>query len=128
MARLDHAESAIGVVRATLNADIDPAKVDTVVGVGLNASGRILVGAPGQTGIVGVIIPNRYLLKAGQQADIFKHGDIVDIEGLAAGTKYFIDPTNGSLSATATAGRVYAGYTVEADRLVLSGFAGVVAV
>lgn len=122
MARVDKTESAIGVVRAVLDADIDSSLFDTVVGVGLNASGRITVGAAGQTGFIGIMIPHKFLSKAGQQADIHKLGDVVDIEGLAAGTKYWIQ-ADGSLGATGV-GLVYAGYTVEADRLVLSGFAG----
>lgn len=126
--RVDKTDSAIGVVRSVLAADVASNKLDTIVGVGLNAQGQILIGAAGQTGIVGVMIPTLWLSKAGQQADIFKLGDVVDCVGLAAGTNYWIVPATGALTPTATAGNVYAGYTVEADRLVLSGFAGVVAV
>lgn len=128
MPRIDKVDSAIAVVRAVLSADIASNKLDTVVGVGLNAQGQIVIGAAGQTGIIGIMIPTLWLSKAGQQADIFKLGDVVDCVGLAAGTRYYLVPGTGALTPTATAGNVYAGYTVEADRLVLSGFAGVVAV
>lgn len=126
MARVDKTNSAIGVVRATLSADLDEALIDTIVGVGLNASGQIVAGAASQSGFIGVILPTKWLSKAGQQADIFKHGDIVECEGLAAGTRYWLTAA-GALTPTSAAGLVYAGYTVEADRLILSGFAGVVA-
>lgn len=129
MARMDHVDSTIGTVRATLAADLDDSLVDTVVAVGLNASGLAVVGAGAagsQTGTVGVVIPNPTNgLKAGDPVDIFKLGDIVDITGLAAGKKTYLTAA-GALTQTAAAGLVYAGYTVEADRLVLSGFAGVV--
>ena len=118
MSRIDKTDSAIGVVRAVLSADISSTLFDTVVGVGLNASGQIVVGAAGQTGFVGVMVPTKWLSKAGQQADIFKLGDIVDITGLAAGTAYWIKD-DGTLTATPADGIAYAGYTVEADRLIL---------
>lgn len=125
MARIDKTESAIGVVRATLAADIDleTYPLDTIAGASINASGLAVVGAAGQTGFVGIVIPNKWLSKAGSPADIFKHGDVVDIAGLAAGTHYWLDAA-GKLTAVSAAGLTYAGYTVEADRLVLSGFAG----
>lgn len=128
-ARVDKTDSAIGVVRAVLSADIPDNLLDTVVAVGLNASGQAVVGsgaAGSQTGTIGALIPNKYLNKAGQQVDIFKLGDIVDIEGLAAGKKTYF-AADGTLTQTSAAGLVYAGYTVEADRLVLSGFAGLAA-
>ena len=121
MARPDHVVSEL-VVRAVLNADLDEALFDTVVGVSLNGTGKVVVGASGQSGIVGVLVPTKWLSKAGAQVDIHRVGDIVDIEGLAAGTRYWVDATTGELTATMAAGLVYAGFTVEADRLVLSGF------
>lgn len=120
MARPDHVVSEL-VVRAVLNADLDEALFDTVVGVSLNGTGKAIVGASGQSGIVGVLVPTRWLSKAGAQVDIHRVGDIVDIEGLAAGTRYWV-AADGTLTATSAAGLVYAGFTVEADRLVLSGF------
>lgn len=128
-ARVDKTDSAIGVVRAVLSADIPDNLLDTVVAVGLNASGQAVVGAGAagsQTGTIGVTIPNPYLNVAGQQIDIFKLGDIVDITGLVAGKKTWLK-ADGTLTQVSAAGLVYAGYTVEADRLVLSGFAGEIA-
>jgi hypothetical protein len=120
MARPDHVVSEL-VERAVLNADLATNLFDTVVGVSLNGTGKVVVGASGQTGTIGVIVPTKWLSKAGQQVDIHKYGDIVDITGLAAGTRYWV-AADGTLTATMAAGLVYAGHTVEADRLVLSGF------
>lgn len=120
MARPDHVVSEL-VVRAVLNADIDSANFDKVLGVSLNGTGKVVIGAAGQSGTIGVIVPTKWLSKAGQQVDIHKLGDIVDITGLAAGTRYWV-AADGTLTATMAAGLVYAGFTVEADRLVLSGF------
>jgi hypothetical protein len=120
MARPDHVVSEL-VVRAVLNADLDEDLFDTVVGVSLNGTGKVVVGAAGQSGTVGVLVPTKWLSKAGSPVDIHRLGDIVDIEGLAAGTDYWVD-TDGTLTDTQAADLVYAGFTVEADRLVLSGF------
>lgn len=120
MARPDHVVSEL-VERAVLNADLAENLFDTVVGVSLNGTGKVVVGAGGQTGTIGVIVPTKWLSKAGAQVDIHKFGDIVDIEGLAAGTRYWV-AANGTLTSVMAAGLVYAGHTVEADRLVLSGF------
>lgn len=127
MARIDKTDSAIGVVRAVLKADLDDDLLDVVAAVGLDASGLAVVGAgaaASQTGTIGIVIGNKLLNKAGQQIDIFKLGDVVDLDGLAAGKKTYL-AADGTLTQTSAAGLVYAGYTVEADRLVLSGFAGV---
>jgi hypothetical protein len=129
MARIDKTDSAIGVVRAVLKADIPEALWDEVSAVGLDASGLAVVGAGAagsQTGTIGIVIGNKYLAKAGMQIDIFKLGDVVDLEGLVAGSQTWL-AADGTLTQASAAGLVYAGYTVEADRLVLSGFAGVVA-
>lgn len=127
MSRIDKTDSAIGVVRAVLKTDIPDNLLDVVAAVGLDASGLAIVGAGAagsQTGTVGIVIGNKFLNKAGQQIDIFKLGDVVDVPGLAAGKKTYL-AANGTLTQTAATGLIYAGYTVEADRLVLSGFAGV---
>ena len=122
MARIDKTDSAIGVVRAALNADIEEANYDKVKAVGINAQGRIVYGA-GQTGVIGVIISDKTVRKAGKIADIFVLGDILENTGLSAGTKYYADPATGDLTTDAAAGaNAYVGFTVEADRLILRGF------
>ena len=118
MARVDKTDSAVGVVRAIIDVDFDAADFDEVIPVGLNASGRVVKGA-GQTGVIGVVIPGRTVYRAGQVADIFKLADIVEVDGLAAGTKYYA-AADGTLGTVNT--DPYVGFTVEADRLILSGF------
>ncbi len=131
MARIDKTDSAVGVVRAPLNFAIVPGEYDTLIGVGLNAQGRIVKGA-GNTGILGVINPSKARTKIGQITDIFVLGDAVDCVGLAAGTVYYADGVTGALAAGAagtgaapgsgagsTAGSTRIGFTVEADRLVI---------
>lgn len=123
MARIDKTDSAVGVVRAALNADVAEADYNQIIGVGLNAQGRIVKGA-GNSGIVGVIIPDHTRRKAGMVTDIFVMGDAVEVDGLTAGTTYYLD-TAGNLTAAADDGGAPAvpytkiGFTVEADRLVI---------
>ena len=119
MARFDHVDSTIGIVRAPINANIAEADWDTVIGVGINGTGKAVKGA-GQTGIIGVAVPGRTVYRAGQVMDIMQKGDIVDVTGLAAGTKYYATAA-GELVTVAT-DNTYVGYTVEADRLVVAGF------
>lgn len=126
MARFDHADSTIGIVRAPIDANFVQGDWDEVIPVGINGVGHAVKGA-GQTGVIGVVVPGRTVYRAGQIADIMQKGDIVDCEGLAAGTKYYATAT-GELTDAADDGETeptantYVGYTVEADRLVVAGF------
>ena len=61
MARYDKYEPKGGGFRAPLSADMTDAQVDTVLGVSLNASGQVVIGAAGNTGYVGVICLPRAL-------------------------------------------------------------------
>ena len=115
MARVDKTNSAVGVVRAALAADIAHADWNTPIGVGINASGLCVKGA-GQTGIVGVVIADRTNYKAGQIADIFVLADVVGCDGLTAGTKYYV-AADGTVGTTTTDTEI--GWTVEADRLIV---------
>ena len=117
--RLDKTESAVGVTRGTLAANIDQADWGKVIGVGINSGGLVVKGA-GQTGIVGVIIADKTNNKAGMRCDIFGNGsEIVGTDqSLTAGTVYYSEP-DGDLSAT-SAGNTKIGYTVEAFRLVVT--------
>jgi hypothetical protein len=119
MARMDKTDSTVGVVRGTLAANFAAGDFNKVVGVGINASGRTVKGA-GQTGVIGIMIPNPLSETAGRRCDIFKLGDAVDCDGLKAGTKYYSTPAGDLVEAAE--GNTYVGYTVEADRLVLAGF------
>lgn len=125
MARIDKTDSAVGVVRGVLNADLDlDSYEDGLLGVGINSTGKVVPGA-GQTGVIAVINPSRFWAKAGRPADLFVLGDFVDIglgendPDLDAGKAVYADNTTGELSHTA-AGGTYVGYTVEADHLILA--------
>lgn len=117
MARFDKVDSTVGMHRAALAADVaSSADYDLVLGVGLNAQGAAVLKAPSNSGFVGVTIVDRTKRRAGQIIDIMSHGEIVEVAGLAAGTKYYLQGS-GLLGTTRTAN--YVGYTVEADRLVV---------
>lgn len=126
MARFDKYDPISGGFRAPFAADWAGA-LGTPVGVGLDASGRV-VQAGGQTGIVGVVVVNGQVKsdgtrvldakgRAGAIADVMTAGEIVDCTGLAAGTKYYADATAGAIGTDNT--DAYVGHTVAADRLVV---------
>lgn len=118
MARTDKTESAIGVTRGTLLADVVQADWGKPIGVGINSAGLTVRGA-GQSGIVGVIIADKTNYKAGTRCDIFGNGsEIVEFVGVP-GTVYYALNADGVVSSTATAGTKI-GFTVEADRLVVT--------
>lgn len=117
MARYDKVDSAIGVFRAVAAADEAEANYDKVLGVSLDASGLALTdGTAGNSGFVGVTTRDRTTRKAGAILDCMTNGEIVECEGLVAGTRYYIQ-ADGTLGTTVT--NDYAGHTVEADRLVV---------
>lgn len=139
--RWDKYDGYVGNFRATFNADITTDAANLVLGVGLNSSGLLVVGA-GSSGLVGIIIIpvgidiHGYLLEppqAGDVIDVGKHGEIVNFSTTAftsgaflagtapvAGTKYYAH-TDGTVNATATGvGSIYIGHTVEASRLIVN--------
>lgn len=116
-AQYDKIEPYANSSRGRLNAPFDdPTKFGTPYGVGINANGRVVIGA-GQTGIVGVLLLSTKK-RAGEGIDFQTSGDITGFEG-TAGTKYYADATTGVISATNGTGKTYVGFTVEADRLVV---------
>lgn len=120
MARYDKFNNKSGGFRAALETTINGANVGVPLGVGLNASGRVVVGA-GNTGIVGVLVVDS-AKSAADVVDVMTGGEIVDCVGLTAGTKYFAVNATGVLSTVAPAVGVNAvkvGSTVEATRLVV---------
>lgn len=117
MARYDKYEPKGGGFRAPLAEDMTAGQVDTVLGVGLDANGRVVIGA-GNTGIVGVMCLPRQL-NAGDIADVMTSGEIVEA-GLNAGTVHTVATGDGSISETpADATNIRVGHTVEGDRLVV---------
>lgn len=130
MPRIDKYEPLTGGTRAPLNVATVPGDLGVIFGVGLNANGRVVKGA-GNTGIIGLMC-NSSAKNVGAIVDIAQDCDIVDATGLVAGTVYWVDGVTGLLGAGAvgtgavpaagagsTTGSQRAGFTVEADRLVV---------
>lgn len=126
MARIDKTDSAIGMqrVEAGWAADAATGELDNVRGVGIDSTGKAVVGA-GNTGVKGLSVRSKIFRRAGDLAEYCSTGEIVEIEGLTAGTNYFVDPATGLLTDEATTGtapvvnNTPVGYTIEADRLIV---------
>lgn len=136
MARYDKAGPMGGTFRAKLAADLtfDALGQFGPRAVSLDANGAIVVGTAGAGGMCGVLVKNVPLTpnlgsiagqvnagvpiggKATNVVDVMKEGEIVDITGLAAGTKYYA-AADGSLGVVNT--NPYVGHTVEAGRLIV---------
>lgn len=122
-ARVDKTNSQVGVVRAYLAADIASSEWNKLRAVGLNSSGKVVLGA-GASGIKGIAIFDSTNSKAGKRVDIFKLAEFI-VSGadlLVAATNYTANTTTGVVSSTAASGtQIAVGYTVENDRLVMQG-------
>lgn len=136
-ARYDKYEPIGGGFRAKLAADltVDSEGSTGVKAVSLNASGQLVIGTAGQSGFVGVFVKNVPFYpnlgsiagqanlavpiggKAGEVVDVMTSGEILDVAGLVAGTRYYATSAGG-LSTTVVAGALV-GWTVEATRLVV---------
>lgn len=114
MARIDKYEPMSGGHRAPLGVAISGADLNKAIAVGLNASGRVVKGS-GNTGVIGVLVLTK-AKNVGDIVDIMQDGEIVDITGLTAGTRYY-GAADGTVGTTNT--NVALGWTVEADRLVV---------
>lgn len=138
MARFDKYDPISGGFRAKLAVDfalgtpvngIFP-NYGKVYPVSLNASGLVTVGAIGaQVGLAGVMILTVQKF-AGDVVDIMTHGEIVDLNTVAApfdnftaapiaGQKYFGVAADGTIIAATAAANYFIGHTVEATRLVV---------
>lgn len=110
IARYDKYHPVAGGFRAPLAAALTPTsgassanQVGIPLGVGLNSSGRVVVGA-GATGIVGVIVADQNKA-VGDIIDVMTAGEIVDLDedDFDPGASYYADGTTGVLSTTAPA-------------------------
>ena len=138
--RYDKVDPDVGLFRAPLASDLPSGSITASggfgpVGVSLNSSGQIVIGTGGQSGLVGVLIKNTPLYprlgnipgqinvavpiggKAGNIVDTMTAGEITNMNGLTAGTKYYA-ASDGSLSSNPADGPCV-GWTVEATRLVV---------
>jgi hypothetical protein len=122
MARFDKYNPVSGGFRAPLNASYTGSA--NVVGVGINGSGKVVVGA-GVTGVIGVIC-SPLSKNAGDIIDVMTDGEIVQA-GLVAGTLYTVNTTSGAVASTApSATQTPVGWTVEADRLIVRAQRGLI--
>lgn len=118
MPRYDKYEPYSGGFRAPLAAAVIDANKFVAYGVGLDTSGRVVLGA-GNTGILGVFIAHG-VKAAGDFVDVMTSGEIVDATGLTAGTKLTANTTTGAITNGATSTtQVPVGATVEATRIVV---------
>lgn len=118
MPRYDKYEPYSGGFRAPLAAAVIDANKFVAYGVGLDTSGRVVLGA-GNTGILGVMITHG-VKAAGDFVDVMTAGEIVDATGLTAGTKLTANTTTGAITNAATSTtQVPVGATVEATRIVV---------
>lgn len=140
MARYDQVEPHVGIVRAPLaealtfdaNGEFGPAAVS------IDANGRCVVGTGGQSGIAGVLVKNVPMVPAGRftssqivnhwmggrpgdVVDIMIQGQIVDCEGLPAGSTIYATAAGDLVTDDGAGANTRVGYTVEAGRLVVDG-------
>lgn len=116
MARYDKYDPIDGGFRAATASAIVAADKNTLLAVGLDSAGRVVVGA-GQSGVVGVVVAHD-AKKAGDIVDVMTDGEILELATATyvAGTVFYA-ATNGAISTTNTGTRI--GHTVEAGRLVV---------
>ena len=142
-AAYDKFDPIIGGFRARLAADLT--LVDGSFGpkaVSLNATGKVVVGTAGQSGLVGILVknvgrgpayqwdtsvtgvpnPNSPIgAKAGDAVDVLVQGHVVNLDTTAfpAGSKVYA-AANGNLSTTGGAGTFLIGFTVKAGQLFVN--------
>lgn len=122
MARYDKYDPKSGGFRAPLAADLAATEKTgngNPVGATLDANGRVLTAAAGNTGTVGVLCTTKDM-KAGDIVDVMTDGEIVEMADVAAGTIITNTEATGVIDDVAVAaGVVRVGHTVEATRLVV---------
>jgi len=103
LARIDKTNSAIGVFRGALAADLPAASFDTVIGAGLDANGKVVPGV-GVTGIVGLLVPIKGTLKATNIVDVLTTGEIVEVDQVVfdPADKVYVETSKGALSTGAS--------------------------
>ena len=123
MARYDKYDPYDGGFRAPLAAAISSANAGKAYGVGLDSSGKVVLGA-GNTGIRGILIAHS-AKAAGDIVDVMTDGEVVEFLTTAgaaaiAGTSYTANTGNGNIDGTAASGtQIPVGFTVELTRLVV---------
>jgi uncharacterized protein DUF2190 len=116
MSRFDKYDPISGGFRAQLNAAISSG-LGTAVGVTINSSGKVVLGASAIGTYRGIIVPDK-TFAANQPIDVMTHGEIVEVPTFTAGQAIYIDVATGSLTATSTSNQ-YVGHMVELGRLIV---------
>lgn len=133
MARIDKYEPYSGGFRAALAADFSTvADFEKPIGVSLNTSGLVVVGAVGNTGILPGILVLTKLTRAGTIVDVMTDGELAEFDrtgqsgstafASTAGTNYWLNATTGAVETSAPAAgtnKPFLGWTVEAKRLIV---------
>lgn len=114
MARIDKYEPLTGGHRAQLGFQVAPGDLETPIGVGIDANGRLQKGAA-TTGVVGVLVLTK-IKNPGDIVDVMQDGELVDVSGFTAGSRLF-SSTSGVVSTTA--GGAPVGFMAEADRMIV---------
>lgn len=141
MARYDQSDPINSTFRVDIAADFPDASLGKILGVGLDSSGHLVIGA-GQDGICGVLVLNQKPGRVGPlrevpRVDVMYSGEVTDfgpstagkVPGVdfgVAGTAYYSDAA-GLISATWASGSWFVGRTVEPDRLIVNVTAGPIA-
>lgn len=143
----DKVDPIAGSFRARLGEDLTITDGGFFGAVSLNASGRVVAGTAGQSGLVGVLVKNLVRqpvgflqsppgtvgnnfmqARAGDAVDIMQLGEIVglDPDDFPAGTLVYA-AADGTISTTGGAGAYLIGFTIEAGRLRVNVTAGIAA-
>lgn len=126
MSRYDKYDGVAGGFRALLDADFaytnslpdwKHASLGTVLGVSLNANGRIVIGTGGGSGLMGVLVLTEPKA-AGEAVDVMTSGEIVEFT-LSDGTAATAGTAYGSQADGDMAAGAGVGVTAEATRLVV---------
>lgn len=131
MARIDKSNPINSTFRVHIAADYPDANLGKLYGVGLDASGKVVIGA-GVDGIVGVMVLTEKPgvigpLRQVSRVDIMKSGEVVEFGPTAgvpgtdfgtAGHAYYSTQA-GVISDVWAANSVYVGHCVEPDRLIV---------
>jgi len=119
MPRFDKYDPYDGGFRAPVAAAVTPANGFVAYGVGLDTSGRVVLGA-GNTGVVGLFIAHG-AKNIGDVVDVMTDGEVVE-GAFTAGTVYYANATTGALETAAPAAganKTRIGFSTSTTRLVV---------
>jgi hypothetical protein len=121
VSRFDKYDPVSGGFRGRLAAAIVLADVGKIQAVSINTSGKVVIGGPAETAVMGVIIADRPMA-VNEAIDVMTHGEIVEAT-MTVGTAFTAGAivyahAAGTVDVTATAGKIIA-KMVELNRMVV---------